>query len=152
MIINISKTLRKVAMNPSYLLQLGQVYGTQVVLETLMLMVLLVALFLLFGAMAAGIPEVTLSRALLSSVLVLCVQWIVSVVFSYIPVVGGILGFIFSLLGMIYVLKVTFGVGWSTAFVTFIFAILAEVATGTVVSLYLGIGLSNFARQFLFVS
>jgi hypothetical protein len=150
--INISKTIRVAAMNPISLLHLGKAYGTLVVLETLVLMIILVALFLMFGAMAAGITEVTVFKALLASVLMICVQWIIAVVFSFIPAIGGFLGFIFSILGMVYVLKIAFGVQWSTAFVTFLFAILAEIATGMIINLYLGIGVTNFAQQFLFVS
>ncbi|NOZ77453.1 MAG: hypothetical protein GXO65_07350 [Euryarchaeota archaeon] len=139
-------------MNPISLLHLGKLYGTATVIETLVLMVILMSLFLLFGAMAAGIPEVTLGKALLSAVLMISVQWIIVVVFSFIPLIGGFLGFIISIIAMTYVLKVTFGVAWATAFLTFLFAILAEVATGMIVDLYLGIGLTNFAQRFVFVS
>lgn len=139
-------------MNPFALLKMGHEYGNVFVLETIVLMVIIVSLFLLFGAMAAGIPDVTFVKAGMAAVLMVAVQWIFAIGFSFIPFIGGFLGFIASILGMVYILKITFNTQWGTAFTTLAFAIVAELTTGVIIDLYLGIGLTNFANQFLFLT
>lgn len=120
--------------------------------STLALMIVLFSLFLLFGAIAAGIYEVTFTKVLLTATAVMTVQWIVVLVLSIIPVVGGILGFILGICAMIYILKIYLNTTWLQAWKVWGLALLAQIVTGLILKLYLGVDLIEFANKLFFVS
>lgn len=134
-------------MNPAYILSLNPV----VVVEVLALMIIMVLLFLFFGALAAS-AEATWTKVFLAAVVGISAQWVIAVVLSVIPVVGGLLGFIFGIFAMIYILKYTFMTDWRQAAMIFALAALAEIVTGAVLELYTGIGFLTFAQKLFFVS
>ncbi len=135
-------------MDPSQIISLNP----QVVAEVLVSMIILVALFLFFGALAAGIEEVTWGKVLFASVLIILVQWIIAVVLSFIPVIGGLLGFILSILGAIYLMRVTFLVEWPQAFQAIVLAAVAELTVGIVLQIYTDIDVISFVQRLFFVS
>ncbi|MFQ5816165.1 MAG: hypothetical protein ACE5G7_06680 [Candidatus Hydrothermarchaeaceae archaeon] len=135
-------------MDPAYILSLNPV----VVAQVLILILLMVFLFLFFGALAAGVEDITWTKVFLASVVGVSAQWAVAVVLSIIPLVGGLLGFIFSILAMIFVLRFTFVVPWRRAAMIFALAAVAEITTGVVLVLYTGIDLLTFAQRLFFVA
>jgi hypothetical protein len=138
-------------MNPLALLALFN-QSPALFVETLFLMVVLMFLFLLFGATAAGIVDVTMVNVLITAISVIAAQWVVVVVLSIIPFIGGILGFIFSIVVMVYVLKINFNTTWIRAAKVLVLAVVAEVAAGLILKLYLGVGILPFIHQFFFVT
>lgn len=134
-------------MNPLALLSLE----LGVMFEALLLMLILVTLFLLFGATAARVPGVTLMNASIAAVSMVAAQFVAVVVLSIVPVVGGILGFIFGIVAMVWVIKMYFDLTWETASKVWGLAVVAEVTAGMILWLYLGIGLIDFVHSFFFV-
>jgi hypothetical protein len=74
------------------------------------------------------------------------------VVFSAIPVVGGILGFMLGIWVMVYIIKIYFNTTWTIAIKVWVLAVLAEITVGVILKLYLGINVLSFIQQLLFVS
>ncbi|MEE8357808.1 MAG: hypothetical protein V3R82_00140 [Candidatus Hydrothermarchaeales archaeon] len=134
-------------MDPTQLFNLNMVTG----LEILLLMLVLVSLFLWFGALASGIQNITPLTIVTTATAAIGAQWIVAIIFSAIPQIGGILGFIFSILAMVYVFKYFFSITWHTAMIVLLLTILAEVSAGTIIKLFLNIDIWAFARTFIFV-
>ncbi len=134
-------------MDPTQLFNLNMVTG----LEILLLMLVLVSLFLWFGALASGIQNITPLTIVTTATAAIGAQWLVAIIFSTIPQIGGILGFIFSILAMVYVFKYFFSVTWQTALIVLFLTILAEVSAGMIIKLFLNIDIWAFARTFIFV-
>lgn len=134
-------------MNPLALLSLepAALFGA------LLLMLILVTLFLLFGLTAARVPEVTLMDSAVVAVSMLAAQFVVVVVLSIVPVVGGILGFIFGLVAMVWVIKRYFDLTWTMAGKAWGLTVVAEVTAGVILWFYLGIGLMDFIHTFFFI-
>ncbi len=135
-------------MNPTYILSLNRV----VVAQVLILILIMVFLFLFFGAIAAKVEDITWTKVLLASIVGVSAQWIAAVVLSIIPLIGGLLGFIFSILAMVYVLRYTFMVSWGKAAKIFALAVMAEVTTGVVLEIYTDLSLLTFAQRLFFVA
>ncbi len=135
-------------MDPTQIIALNPV----VVAEVLIFMIILVFLFLFFGALAAGVEEVTWGKVLYASVLIIGVQWIIAVALSLIPVVGGLLGFIFSIVSMVYLVRITFMVDWTQAFQVVVLTAVAELAAGIVLKIYFDIDVISFVQRLFFVS
>ncbi len=135
-------------MDPAYLFALNRM----VVIQVLVLLLVMVFLFLFFGALAAGVENITWTQVFLASFVGISAQWVVATTLSIIPLVGGILGFIFSIIAMVYVLRITFVVPWMQAAKIFVLASVAEIATGIVLELYTDIDLLSFAQKMFFVS
>ncbi|MEE8167812.1 MAG: hypothetical protein V3T58_02930 [Candidatus Hydrothermarchaeales archaeon] len=137
-----------IKVEPSYLLSLNPV----VVVKVLIPMLIMVSLFLFFGALGAGIEEVTWEKVLFASIVAIGAQWITATILSIIPVIGGILGFIFSILVMIYILRISFLTTWGKAATAFALAAVAELTTGAILQLYLGINFLSFVQRLFFVA
>ncbi|MFQ5887766.1 MAG: hypothetical protein ACE5HY_03620 [Candidatus Hydrothermarchaeales archaeon] len=135
------------SMDPALLFNLNIVTG----LKVLLLMVVLVSLFLWFGALASGIPNITPTNIVTTAAAAIGAQWLVAIILSSIPYIGGLLGFIFSLLAMIYVFRYFFNITWQTALIVFFLTILAEVSAAMVIKLFLRVDIWAFARTFIFV-
>jgi hypothetical protein len=135
-------------LDPAYIFSLNPV----VVGQVLVLIIVMVFLFIFFGAIAAGIEDITWTKIFLAALVGVSAQWIVAVGLSIIPLVGGLLGFIFSILAMIYVLKYTFMVSWRKAATIFALAAVAEIATGAILELYTGIDFLTFVGKLFFVA
>lgn len=138
-------------MNPFELILLFQ-ENARLFLITLFLTIFLFFLFLLFGATAAGIFDVTMTKVCITAVSVIAAHWVVVVVFSAIPVVGGILGFMLGIWVMVYIIKIYFNTTWTIAIKVWVLAVLAEITVGVILKLYLGINVLSFIQQLLFVS
>ncbi|MEE9612132.1 MAG: hypothetical protein V3W19_12825 [Desulfatiglandales bacterium] len=135
-------------MDPAYIFSLNPV----IVAQVLVLIVFLVFLFLFFGAIAAKVEDITLTKVLLATIVGVSAQWVAAVVFSLIPLIGGILGFIASILAMIYVLRYTFMVSWGQAAKIFALAVVAELTTGVVLEIYTSVSLLAFVQKLFFVT
>jgi hypothetical protein len=133
-------------MNPLSLLTLEP----PILLRVLFLMVVLITLFLLYGATAAGVP-VTAFTALVAALSMLTAQFLVVFFLSFVPLVGGILGFIFGILAMIWVLRLYFNVTWRVAAQVWLLAVVAEIASGLILKFYLGTDLVDFIHRFFFI-
>lgn len=134
-------------MDPTQLFNLNMVTS----LEILLLMLVLVSLFLWFGALASGIQNITPLTIVTTATAAIGAQWLVAIIFSLIPQIGGILGFIFSILAMVYVFKYFFSITWHTAMIVLFLTILAEVSAGMIIKLFLNIDIWAFARTFIFI-
>ncbi len=134
-------------MDPTQLFNLNMATG----LEILLLMLVLVSLFLWFGALASGIQNITPLTIVTTAAAAIGAQWLVAIIFSSIPQIGGILGFIFSILAMVYVFKYFFSITWHTALIVLFLTILAEVSAGMIIKLFLNVDIWVFARTFIFV-
>lgn len=135
-------------MDPSVFMSLNFITSLKVII----LMIVLVALFLLFGAVAAGVSNVTFFQTVIAATATIGAQWIVAILFSFIPTIGGFLGFMFSIIAMLYVLKSFFNITWGSAIWVFILTVAAEVSAGLIIKLYLGIDIWAYARTFIFVT
>ncbi len=134
-------------MDPSQLLGLN-VFTT---FKVLLFMIILVSLFLWFGALASGLQNITPANIIITAGAAIGAQWLVAILLSAIPGIGGILGFIFSMIAMIYVFKRFLQITWGQAFVVFFLTVLAEVSAGMVIKLFLKIDIWAFARTFIYV-
>ncbi|MFQ5975021.1 MAG: hypothetical protein ACE5J5_01720 [Candidatus Hydrothermarchaeales archaeon] len=134
-------------MDPATLFSLNILTG----LKVLFLMIVLVSLFLWFGALASGIPNITPASIVTTAAAAIGAQWFVAIIFSSIPYIGGLLGFIFSILAMVYVFRHFFNITWRQALIVFFLTALAEVTAGMVIKLFLRVDIWAFARTFIFV-
>lgn len=134
-------------MNPIVLMELG----TVMVIKLLVLMVILITLFLWFGAIGAGVSNITFGKVAIAAVAMIATQWIIAIGFSIIPLIGGLLGFIFSIVGVIYIIKMFFTIPWIQAGAVWTLAMIAEITSGMILSVYIGIDLIEFIHHFIFV-
>ncbi len=134
-------------MDPSQLLSLN-VFTT---FKVLLFMILLVSLFLWFGALASGLQNITPVNIIITASAAIGAQWLVAILLSTIPGLGGILGFIFSMIAMIYIFKRFLQITWEQALIVFLLTVVAEVSAGTVIKLFLKIDIWAFARTFIFI-
>ncbi len=134
-------------MDPTQLLGLN-VFTT---FKVLLFMILLVSLFLWFGALASGLQNITPANIIITAGAAIGAQWIVAILLSTIPSLGGILGFIFSMTAMIYVFRRFLQLTWGQALVVFFLTVLAEVSAGMIIKLFLKIDIWAFARTFIFI-
>lgn len=134
-------------MNPLSLISLEPV----AMAEAVLLMLVLVTLFLLFGVTAAGVHEINLVDASVVAISMLAAQFVVVLVLSPIPIVGGILGFIFGVVVMVWVIKAYLDLAWEMAAKVWGLAVVAEITTGMILWLYMGIGLADFIHRFFFI-
>ena len=134
-------------MDPAYLFSLN--FFTS--LKVIFLMIILVSLLLWFGTLASGIPNITPLTIFITATTAIGAQWIVAILLSTIPYIGGILGFIFSILAMVYVFKRFLNITWSNALVVLLLTAIAEVSASMIIRLFLNIDVWAFARSFIFV-
>ena len=134
-------------MNPLSLISLEPV----AMAEAVLLMLVLVTLFLLFGVTAAGVHEINLADASVVAISMLAAQFVVVLALSPIPLVGGILGFIFGIVAMVWVIKAYLDLTWEMAAKVWGLAVVAEITTGMILWLYMGIGLTDFIHMFFFI-
>ncbi len=131
--------------------------GAVGIIKLYVAMVLIFTLFLFYGATLTGIRDLTLDRALIAAASAIGAQWIISFsIVLVIPFIGGILGFILSIIGMVYILRIYLSTTWLTAFftliITLLFALFAELVTSFIASSFIGIPPIEFVRKFLFVA
>ncbi len=134
-------------MDPSQLISLN-VFTT---FKVLLFMILLVSLFLWFGALASGLQNITPANIIITAGAAIGAQWLVAILLSTIPGIGGILGFIFSMIAMIYIFKRFLQITWGQALIVFLLTVVAEVSAGMVIKLFLKIDIWAFARTFIFI-
>ena len=134
-------------MDPAFLFSLNFFTSLKVIL----LMIILVSLLLWFGALASGIPNITPLTIFITATSAIGAQWLVAILLSVIPYIGGILGFIFSILAMVYVFKRFLNITWSNALVVLLLTVIAEVSASMIIRLFLNIDVWAFARSFIFV-
>ncbi len=135
-------------MNPIEFLYLDP----RTMVSTFVLIILLFSLFLLFGALAVGTHDIVLSKILLAAILIAFAQWLIAAILSFVPVVGGMLGFISNLIAAVAIIKHVFLIQWKHALLIFVFFFLPAITTGIILSLFFGVDLTSFAQRLFFVA
>lgn len=120
--------------------------------STFVLIILVFSLFLLFGALAGGMQDIVLSKILLAAILIAFAQWLIAAIFSFVPVVGGMLGFTSNLIAVVVIIKQVFLLQWKDALLIFVFFFVPAVTTGIILSLFFGVDLTSFAQRLFFVA
>ncbi len=116
-------------------------------------MTLIFALFLFYAAILTGIENLTFVRALVAAAAAIGAQWIISFsIVLLVPFIGGILGFILSIIGMVYILRMYLSTTWLTAFFTLIialsFALFVELVVNFAAGKLAGVPPVEFIRKF----
>ncbi|WP_157209531.1 hypothetical protein [Methanotorris igneus] len=97
------------------------------ILGIIFIALIIAGIFLYFGCKLANIEDVSLGKAIVAVVGGGILSFIVSSIFSAVPVIGGILSFVFGILSYVWVIKVIFNTNWSKAFLAWLMAIVVEV-------------------------
>lgn len=135
-------------MNPIEFLYLDP----RTIVSTFVLIILVFSLFLLFGALAVGTHDIVLSKILLAAILIAFAQWLIAAILSFVPVVGGMLGFISNLIAAVAIIKHVFLIQWKDALLIFVFFFVPAITTGIILSLFFGVDLTSFAQRLFFVA
>lgn len=102
----------------------------------------IIAAFLMWlGAKLAKIENATFGKAILAALVAAAITWVLSLLFSFIPVVGTMLGLIIGLILTIFAIKAIFSTTFGKAALVWVFHIIAEIIA-------IIIGLVTFAGAF----
>jgi hypothetical protein len=120
-------------------------------------MTLIFTLFLFYAAILTGIENLTFVKALVAAAAAIGAQWIISFsIVLLVPFIGGILGFMLSIIGMVYILRMYLSTTWLTAFFTLIialsFALFVELVTNFAAGKLAGVPPVEFIHKFIFVA
>ncbi|MDP2304180.1 MAG: hypothetical protein Q8N03_17360 [Ignavibacteria bacterium] len=85
------------------------------------------SLTMMVGAKVAGIQNISFGKSLIAAIGASFITWIISLLFSIIPVVGTVLGFIVGLIFSLFVIKGAFSTTFSKALLVWIFNIITKI-------------------------
>lgn len=98
------------------------------ILGILILDIIFSAFLMLLGAKLARIENATFGKSLLASLGSAIVTWLITTVFSILPGIGTIIGFLFGVLLSIFIIKSVYNTRMEKAFLCWIFNIIAKIA------------------------
>jgi len=84
--------------------------------------------FMLIGAKIACVENATLGKSIIAAIASSFITWIVALVFSIVPLIGTIVGFIVGLFLALLAIKGVYNTSFAKALLVWIFNILAQVA------------------------
>lgn len=89
--------------------------------------IFLATFFMWLGAKIAGVKNVSFGKSFLAAVGTTFVTWLISLLSSAVPSLGGIIGFSVGLLFSIFVIKGIYDTSFGRALLVWIFQIVAEI-------------------------
>jgi len=113
-----------------------------VLLGVVVLAALLAGLFMWIGAKLARVPGATFGKAILAGIASAFASWLMTAVFSVVPVIGTLVGFLAGLLLSAFVIQAVFDTSLEKALLVWVFHLLAEI-------LVIVIALATFAGGLL---
>ncbi len=94
--------------------------------------------FLWIGTKLARIHNASLGKAVIAALVSIIALAVIRAVISYIPLLGGFIGFILGILVSIYIIKAIYGTSWGKAFLAWILYILA-IIVALIIAAVLGV-------------
>ena len=93
----------------------------------IILAALIAGLFMYVGAKLAMVEKATFGRAIMAAIGCSLASWLLTAVFSAVPLLGSCSGFIIGLAASLLVIKFAFETSFGKAFLVWIFHLFAEV-------------------------
>ncbi len=94
--------------------------------------------FMWVGAHLAGVRRATFGKSIAAAVLAALVTWVITGIFSFLPVHGNIIGFLIGVIFSVYVIRGVYSVRVGKALLVWIFYIIAQFVAILVVGLVSG--------------
>jgi hypothetical protein len=94
--------------------------------------------FMWIGAKLAGVRGATFGKSIVAAVLAALVTWVVTAIFSYLPVFGNVIGFFLGIVFSVFVIQGVFKVRFTKALIVWLFYIVAQVVAVLLVGLAFG--------------
>ena len=101
--------------------------GIAAILGIVVISIIVAGIFMLIGAKIAGVKNATLGKSIWAAIASGFIMWIVTLVFSIIPILGSIIGFIIGLILALLVIKSVYSTSFGKALLVWIFNIIAQV-------------------------
>jgi len=94
--------------------------------------------FMWIGANLAGVGRGTFGRSIIAAVLAALVTWVVTAIFSYLPVFGYVIGFFLGIIFSIFVIQGVFGIRFAKALIVWLFYVIAQFVAVLLVGFVFG--------------
>lgn len=107
----------------------------------LVILVFVAGLFMLAGAKLAGVEKATFGTAILAAIACSLVSLALAGIFSIIPLVGTIAGFIISLLVEIFIIKAIFNTSFGKALLTLLCNAIVQIAVAVAIGIIMGLAM-----------
>lgn len=114
--------------------------GIGIIILMIVINILIGAFFLWLGAKIAGIENNTFGKAIGAFVLSMIVVYVISLIFSFIPLIGTILGFIIGLILSILIVKGIYKTSSGKAFIAILLAWVLSIIVLFLFALIFGLG------------
>ncbi|KPJ51969.1 hypothetical protein AMJ39_08935 [candidate division TA06 bacterium DG_24] len=88
---------------------------------------IIAAFFMWLGAKLARVENATFVKSILAALAAAAITWIVSLIFSLVPVAGTIVGFVIGLILTIFAIKAIYATTFGKAVLVWVFHIIAEI-------------------------
>lgn len=119
------------------------------ILGIFVLSIVIAGFFMWIGAKLAGVAKSSFGRAIGAAIVVSLVTWVISGLFSILPVIGTLLGFVIALIISIFLIKAVFDTSLGKAFLTWIFNIVAQFLAIFIGSLIFVGSIRDFLEKYL---
>ena len=113
------------------------------------LSIIIAGFFMWIGAKLAGVAKSSFGLAIGAAIVVSLVTWVISGLFSILPVIGTLLGFVIALIVSIFLIKAVFDTSLGKAFLTWIFNIMAQFLAIFIGSLIFVGSIQDFLEKYL---
>jgi hypothetical protein len=94
--------------------------------------------FMWIGAKLANVRRANFGRSIIAAVLAALVTWVVTAIFSYLPVFGNLIGFFLGIVFSIFVIQSVFRIRFGKALIVWLFYIIAQFIAVLLVSFVFG--------------
>jgi hypothetical protein len=95
-------------------------------------------LFMWVGANLANVRRANFSRSIIAAVLAALVTWVVTAIFSCLPVFGNVIGFFLGIIFSIFVIQGIFGIRFGKALIVWLFYVIAQFVAVLLVGFVFG--------------